>query len=340
MGYRSIDNLYKNQMIMLFKECYAMEKIHGTSAHVSFKRERQIVFGRNIEGCAINQMTEEEFQAKFPDKIDITFFSGGASHEQFVSLFDKKSLEDKFRALGFSELTVYGEAYGGKMQGMSKTYGPTLRFAAFEVKSANGWMNVPNAEKFALELGFEFVPYNKIPTTEEAINFERDRDSAIAVINGMGFGHIREGVVLRPLYEFVNQGENGGPVRAKHKRDEFKETKTSREKIDLDPNYIKVLEDAQAIADEWVTDMRLRHVLDSLISAYKQKRLLVRCLNPDDSVPEGIYMPNLGDIIPAMFSDVEREAAGEIVIGKETRSAISKKTVQLFKAYEMEKNKI
>ena len=37
MGYLHIDNLYKNQDILMFKECYAMEKIHGTSAHVSFK---------------------------------------------------------------------------------------------------------------------------------------------------------------------------------------------------------------------------------------------------------------------------------------------------------------
>jgi hypothetical protein len=29
MGYLHIDNLYKNVDILLFKECYAMEKIHG-----------------------------------------------------------------------------------------------------------------------------------------------------------------------------------------------------------------------------------------------------------------------------------------------------------------------
>ena len=43
MGYLHIDNLYKNQTIMLFKECYAMEKIHGTSAHVGWKFETKQV---------------------------------------------------------------------------------------------------------------------------------------------------------------------------------------------------------------------------------------------------------------------------------------------------------
>jgi hypothetical protein len=30
MGYLHIDNLYKSQDILLFKRCYALEKIHGT----------------------------------------------------------------------------------------------------------------------------------------------------------------------------------------------------------------------------------------------------------------------------------------------------------------------
>ena len=34
MAYQHIDNLYKNQDILKFKECYALEKIHGTSASV------------------------------------------------------------------------------------------------------------------------------------------------------------------------------------------------------------------------------------------------------------------------------------------------------------------
>jgi hypothetical protein len=32
MAYLHIENLYKARDIMLFRECYAMEKIHGTSA--------------------------------------------------------------------------------------------------------------------------------------------------------------------------------------------------------------------------------------------------------------------------------------------------------------------
>ena len=313
-AYKSIENLYKNQMILLFKECYATEKAHGTSSHISFKRTRQVphCLVDGIPQPIVSAGTEEEWQKQYPDKIEITFFSGGASHEQFVALFDQKALEEKFRALGFTDLIVYGEAYGGKMQGMSKTYGKELKFIAFEVKTPTSWFDVPRAEHFANLLGLEFVPYTKISCTLEAIDAERDRDSEIAIRNGMGPGHIREGIVLRPLFEFVHQGEHGGTIRVKHKRDEFKETKTHREVVE-DPTYLKVLSDAQEVADEWCTEMRMLHVLDKL---------------PQDN-------EDLGLVIKAVFEDIEREGKGEIVIGKETRGAIAKKVVQMYKERQM-----
>ena len=39
MGYMHIDNLYKNVTIMLFKEAYVLEKIHGTSAHITWSND-------------------------------------------------------------------------------------------------------------------------------------------------------------------------------------------------------------------------------------------------------------------------------------------------------------
>lgn len=55
MGYLHIENLYKNQDIMMFKECYALEKIHGTGAHVKWKNAQ------------------------------VEYFSGGAQNEVFTN---------------------------------------------------------------------------------------------------------------------------------------------------------------------------------------------------------------------------------------------------------------
>ena len=86
MGYLHIDNLYKNQDVLMFRECYALEKIHGTSAHLSFSVGR-----------------------------DVGLYSGGENYERFCELFDTDKLNGIFSDdIGAEQMTVYGEAYGGK----------------------------------------------------------------------------------------------------------------------------------------------------------------------------------------------------------------------------------
>jgi len=313
MSYMHIDNLYKNQDILDFKECYAMEKIHGTSAHVRFTREIK------IPSCV-----GEEHLSDYPVPLvteKVTFFSGGEKHETFVALFDQEALLAKFKEIlpgppqGDVEIYVYGEAYGGKCQGMSKTYGKELRFVAFEVKIGHSWLKVPDAEEVVRKLGLEFVFYNKIPAVMSAIDSVRDADSVQAIRNGMGPGHIREGIVLRPLFEVKkNSGER---VIAKHKRPEFTETMTKRE---VDPTKRQALEDAQAIATEWVTDQRLQHVMDAITS-----------YGALADTPFSIE--HTGIVIKTMIGDVVREAGEEIMDTKEARKAIGARAAKLFKVY-------
>lgn len=291
MSYMHIDNLYKNIDILQFRECYAMEKIHGTSAHISWK--------------PLSECPPEGVYGPAP-VWKLSFFAGGVNQANFEHLFDQEVLRKGFWSLDAkAQATVYGEAYGGKCQGMSKTYGDKLRFVAFEVKIGDSWLAVPQAEEVCKKLGLEFVHYNKIPTTMEAIDAERDADSVQAVRNGMGPGKMREGIVLRPLFEVVKN--NGARVIAKHKRAEFCETATHR---DVSAEQVKALKDADAITAEWVTEMRLTHVLDAF---------------PDADITK------TGDIIKAMAEDIMREAAGEIVDSKPVRAAIGKTTAQMFK---------
>jgi len=284
MGYLHIDNLYKPsaQAILLFKECYALEKIHGTSAHLSWKP--------GIRG-------------------DVRYFAGGESHERFMALFDHAALIAKCQEIfALDNVTIYGEAYGGKQQGMSGTYGKELHFAAFDVRVGEAWLSVPNAHDVCAKLGIEFVAYEKVSTDLDCLNYERDRDSRQALRNGMGPGHKQEGVVLRPLIELTTN--NGGRIICKHKRDEFKETKTARE---VSPEAAQALADAEAIATEWVTPMRLQHILQKL--------------------PAGIGMESTRDVIAAMVADVYREGAGEIVESREASKAIGVAAAWLFRQH-------
>lgn len=279
MGYLHIPNLYKSQEILLFKEAYALEKIHGTSAHIGWNAEKK----------------------------QMHFFSGGENHDNFVALFDADFLRKKFEeTFPDTKAVIYGEAYGGKQQGMSKTYGKELKFIGFDVKVGDVWLNVPNAHDVCTQFGLDFVPFAQITTDLETLNQYRDAPSVQAYRNGMGNDKQREGVVLRPLVEM--RTNNGERVICKYKPEEFGETKTKRE---VSPEQLKVLEDAKEIAEEWVTNMRLEHVLQKF--------------------PEDVNMEAMGDIIKAMIEDVYREGRDEIVESKEVGKAIGKKTVQLFK---------
>lgn len=276
MSYLHIPNLYKKRDILLFKECYALEKIHGTSAHIGWNGK-------------------------------VYFFSGGESYDMFVKLFDKDKLTECFTTLGTDKCIIYGEAYGGKCQGMRETYGNDLRFVAFEVCINDRWLCVPKAEKIVLSFGLDFVPYCKISTDLKELDTWRDASSYQSAKNGISEKRQREGIVLRPLMEVTKN--NGQRIIAKYKNDDFGETKTKRSLAD-DEDKLKVWVVANEIADEWVTRMRLNHVLDAF---------------PDASIE------HTGQIIKAMVEDVEREGNGEIVFSKEVLSAIGKKTALLFK---------
>ena len=83
----------------------------------------------------------------------------------------------------------------------------------------------------------------------------------------------------------------------------------------------RILKEAEAIANEWVVPMRLRHVVDKIVM-------------PDDGK---IGMEQTGEVIRAMIADIQREAEGEIELSKEATTAIGRRTAKLFKEFLREK---
>lgn len=293
MGYLKIKNLYQDQSVLNFKEVYAMEKVHGTSAHIRWSK-----------------------------RSGIEFFAGGIPYDEFCSMIDERfsiaGLEAALNDWGSEQLwdtvKIFGEAYGGKCQKMGRVYGP-LNFIAFEVRIDKAWLAVHQAEQICKDLGLPFVPYERGPAELDWLNEQRNRPSRVAALNGMGDNHDSEGIVIRPLEEYTKN--NGNRIIAKYKREKFRETKTPRE---VSPEKLKRLEDARAVAEEWVTGQRLLHVIDSL----KAQNKFVGDMND---------VPN---VIGEMTKDIRIESGvgtdqEEIAWSKEVQKAIGSKTAELFK---------
>lgn len=285
MSFAHIENLYRSQDILLFKECYALEKVHGMSAWITLHREK-----------------------------GLTFYAGGASEVNFRALFDADKVKAHLESLGCEEATVFGEVHGGDIMHASNTYGKQMAFVAFDLQIDRLFLSVPQMDELLTKFGFEVIPYKKIPTTMEAIDAERDAPSIVAVRRGITEPKPREGVVLRPLMELTKN--NGERIIAKHKIEKHSERRTPQ-KVE-DPAKLKVLADAKAIAEEWVTPNRFEHVVSKL----RAMGTIIGC-----------EMRHAPIIIAAMQEDVTREAKGEIIVSKEAMNAIGKKTVELLRKH-------
>ncbi len=193
--------------------------------------------------------------------------------------------------------------------GMRTTYGDALRFIAFDVQIGETWLSVPDADQVVAGLGLEFVPFVEVSTDLADLDRERDAPSIVAQRRGCGDTRLREGVVLRPPVEVTLN--NGHRVVAKHKRETFSERATPQKVVD--PAKLTVLAEAQAIAQEWVTPMRLAHVLDKL--------------------PRPLDMRTTPRVIAAMIADIYREARGEVVESRDATTAIGRRTACMFREW-------
>ena len=277
MGYLHIPNLFKDQTILEFKHLYAMEKLHGTSAHISYIPGHPDYNGGGLK------------------------FYSGEQAQNFIKLMQQYELLKPLN--GMPALTIYGEFYGGKIQKQSKRYGKKERFCAFEVKIGESWLSVPQAHEIVSKLGLEFVDYEFIPAEIDEINSLRDKPSTQSLRNGVEEIQIREGIVLRPPIEVMLN--NGDRIIAKHKRDEFRETKTPRS-----IGQILTLSNGNMVASEWVTENRLNHIL---------------------SITGAIDISHTPIVVRAMTDDVIREGKGEVEDNRDNRQAIGKAAANLFK---------
>ena len=279
MGYLHINNLYKEQIVLYFKKVWATEKIHGTSAWILYKDNK------------------------------LQFHPGGAKIAYFISLFNEPELLKKMKELFGDEVVfLHGEHYGGKIKSMKDTYGDKNAFVMFDIRVGESWLSFDKVQLLGEKLGLDVVDGTIVNSNIKKLNEQRDLPSVQAKKNGIKKDMMREGIVIKPLIEMVSN--NGDRVIAKHKGDKFRETTTTRKVVSKDK--LKVYKEATDIASEWVTPMRLNHILDKIIN---------------------IDITITGNVIKAMVDDIIREGQDEVEVSREAKTAIGKRTSIMFKEY-------
>lgn len=340
MGYEHIEHLYKHPEFFKnyanSKECntdvYALEKIHGTSTWIDYVNVRNL--DKNNEIYEIDEdknkddqkVNDNEYEYIFED-FHIRFHSAGERPDAFAALFDHKFLKQQLFQLvsnnNWYRIKVHGEGYGGKQQKMADTYGPNLKFIVFDVKvfdkidkidnnnNNNGrFLDIAKSEQIAKQLNLEFVHYEIGQCTPEWFDQQTKTHSIQAIRNGMGEGKLREGIIVRPLLETLTA--NGDRIIYKHKNPEFWETTSERP---LGEKLV-VMNDAQQIANEWVTKQRAEHVVNHIISDREQKE---------------IAYADISILVKEMIEDIKRESIGEVEWSKLVEKEIKKRSGNMFR---------
>jgi len=126
--------------------------------------------------------------------------------------------EDKLAAVfPTSNVTLFGEGFGLKIQSGGKYIPDGVGFTLFDVLVGDWWLQRPNIEDIAAKLGCGVVPIVGQGTLHDAV-------AAIKAGVKSTFGDFQaEGLVLRPLVDLKYR--TGEPILAKIKHKDFPTTK-------------------------------------------------------------------------------------------------------------------
>lgn len=288
--YHHIDTFNKVSSLYGVDRVVITEKIHGANSRIGWIDGRLRIGARNIELDEKNTGYE--------------FYNWVLSLEPGLS----ELLE---RLFGDEDAVIYGEWCGpGIQKGIS--YGSEKRFFVFDVFVGDDFVGFDEVRLIASVFGLSTVPvlYDGPFDVEVAMGL-RSGASIVATAAGVtGDLAIREGVVIKPAEPLRN--ERGNLIVAKLKDERFEERKSLR-KSPLNP----VNPEAIAFADEWVTPMRLHHVLQQI----------------EESGESTDSMRCIGSVLRTMNQDIIREGEIDPEQWKVVAKSVTTATKNLFQRH-------
>ncbi len=186
-----VEGAYTKAEFEYLKDCewVATEKVDGTNIRVIWDGYRVSFKGRTDKADIPKPLLERLEE----------LFGGESNEEIFEKLFENK------------EVVLYGEGYGGKIQG-DNGYGK-VNFILFDVWVNGYWLEHNSVRSIATSFGIKIVPTMKMCTLTEAVEFIKTHPKSM-----LRDGEV-EGVVCKPRIPMVFR--DGTPIIVKIKCRDF-----------------------------------------------------------------------------------------------------------------------
>lgn len=185
-----IEGQFRNPAVAYLKDTFWewTEKIDGTNIRIHWDGH-QVSFGGRTDNAQI--------PAPLVNRLNDLF--GGETNAQ---LFEQK--------FGETEITLYGEGYGAKIQkggGLYKSDG--VDFIMFDARVGDLWLTRDSVEDIANTFGVEVVPVVLRGDIDDAVKYVRSRPMSTIGTAPM------EGLVGRPMVELKDRRGNRIIVKVK-----------------------------------------------------------------------------------------------------------------------------
>lgn len=175
-----IPGSYRNETVKYLSEFTWVwtEKIDGTNIRIHWNGHK-ITFGGRTETSQI------------PAEL-INWLN-----DKFINIETEELFEQKF---GESEVTLYGEGYGRKIQKGGGNYIPDgVSFILFDVLINDIWLTRDSVEDIAKTFAIDVVPVVGVGDLDDAVEYVRSKPNSKIGTAKM------EGVVARPIVELFDR---------------------------------------------------------------------------------------------------------------------------------------
>ena len=189
-----IEGVYREPELELLKniEWTFTEKVDGTNIRVIWDGHN-VVFG----GRTDNAQIPSHLFTKLTE-----LFLGTRNEQVFEQLF------------GESNVILFGEGFGAKIQKGGGNYSPSQEFVLFDVKIGDIYLERSNIEDIATKMGLAIVPIVGKGTLQQGVDIIK------AGLTSTWGDFTAEGIVAKPSTELLNR--KGERIITKIKTEDFK----------------------------------------------------------------------------------------------------------------------